>query len=111
MKLLLDQNVSYRLVKKIELIFPESQHVSKLGLLNKPDLDIWEFARREDYVIVTFDSDYYDLSLTKGQPPKLIWIRTGNTTRSNIDRLLTQKADQISTFAKDPIISCLEIDD
>ncbi|MEQ8302042.1 MAG: DUF5615 family PIN-like protein [Cyclobacteriaceae bacterium] len=110
MKLLLDQNVSYRLVKKIELIFPESKHVSKLGLLNKPDLDIWEFARREDYVIVTFDSDYYDLSLTKGQPPKLIWIRTGNTTTSNIDRLLTQKADQISTFAKDPIISCLEID-
>ncbi len=111
MKLLLDQNISYRLVKKIEQKFPGTLHVGKVGLINKTDIEIWEYARKEDYIIVTFDSDFFDFSLTKGQPPKLIWIRSGNTTTNNIDRLLTEKADQISIFASDPIIGCLEIDD
>lgn len=111
MKLLLDQNISYRLVKKIEQKFPGTVHLSKVGLLNKADHEIWEYAKKEDYIIVTFDSDFYDFSLTKGQPPKLIWIRSGNTTTGNIDRLLTEKADQILVFANDPIIGCLEIDD
>ena len=111
MKLLLDQNISYRLVKRIESQFPGTQHVSKLGLLNKADVDIWKFAKKENFIVVTFDSDFYDFSLTKGQPPKLIWIRSGNTTTINVERLLTEKAEQIASFAEDPIISCLEIDD
>jgi predicted nuclease of predicted toxin-antitoxin system len=99
------------LVKKLEQKFPGTVHVSKAGLLNKTDIEIWEYARKENFIIVTFDSDFYDFSLTKGQPPKLIWIRSGNTTTNNIDRLLNEKADQISTFVNDPIIGCLEIDD
>lgn len=109
MKLLLDQNVSYRLVQKLEVIFPGTQHVSKIGLTNKSDRDIWETAKREDYVVVTFDSDFYDLSLTLGHPPKLIWIRSGNTTTRNLERILTSKSDQIGTFGNDPELGCLEI--
>ncbi|MEQ8364474.1 MAG: DUF5615 family PIN-like protein [Cyclobacteriaceae bacterium] len=66
MKLLLDQNISYRLVKKIEQHFLNTQHISKVGLLNKTDIDIWKYAKEEDFIIVTFDSDFYDFSLTKG---------------------------------------------
>jgi predicted nuclease of predicted toxin-antitoxin system len=36
-KLLLDQNISYRLVKKLELKFPGTEQVRKLGLENKND--------------------------------------------------------------------------
>ncbi len=111
MKLLLDQNISYRLVKKLEASFPGTQHVSKLRLNNKSDRDIWETAKKEGFVIVTFDSDFYDFSLTTGYPPKLIWIRTGNTTTKNLERILTDKIKQISEFEGDTNLACLEIDD
>lgn len=109
MKLLLDQNISYRLVQKLEITFPGTQHVSRLGLTNKSDRDIWETAKREDYIVVTFDSDFYDLSLTLGQPPKLIWIRSGNTTTRNLEGILTGKLDQIAAFGNDSELGCLEI--
>ena len=109
MKLLLDQNISYRLVQRLEVTFPGTQHVSRLGLTNRSDRDIWETAKRETYIVATFDSDFYDLSLTLGQPPKVIWIRSGNTTTRNLVEILTSKLDQIVAFVNDPELSCLEI--
>jgi predicted nuclease of predicted toxin-antitoxin system len=110
-KLLLDQNISYRLVKKIESLFPGSEQVVTLGLQNKPDRLIWEFAKKEGFTILTFDSDFYELSLTQGHPPKLIWIKSGNVTTNNLLKLLSGKASQVQNFADDSELSCLEIVD
>lgn len=109
MRLLLDQNISYRLVRRIEQTFPGTEQVRRLGLENSTDKEIWEFAKKENFTIVTFDSDFYDLSLLLGHPPKLIWIRSGNLTTSNIERTLNAKAEQIGMFIGDKEISCLEI--
>ena len=109
MKLLLDQNISYRLVKKIESLFPGTQQVKALGLENKADRLIWEFAKKEGFIIATFDSDFYDLSLTRGHPPKIIWIKSANITTSNLERLLSAKSTHIQNFADDADLSCLEI--
>lgn len=68
MKLLLDQNISFRLIKKIESDFPGSKQVRRVGLENKDDKVIWEFASREDFTIVTFDSNFYDISLICRRP-------------------------------------------
>lgn len=111
MKLLLDQNISYRLIKKIKTLFPGSQQVKKLGLDDKPDRLIWDFAKNEGFIVVTFDSDFYDLSLTHGHPPKLIWIKSGNITTRNLEELLSAKALQIENFFNDKDLSCLEIVD
>ncbi len=111
MKLLLDQNISYRLVKKIELLFPGTEQVKKVGLENKDDKEIWDFAKREGFTIVTFDSDFYDFSLLYGQPPKLLWIKTGNTTTSNLQIILTSKSTQIQHFINESELNCLEIID
>jgi predicted nuclease of predicted toxin-antitoxin system len=43
-KLLLDQNISFRTIKKIEAIFPLSSQVRLLGLENAADLEIWNYA-------------------------------------------------------------------
>jgi len=110
-KLLLDQNISYRLVKKLEALFPGTQNVKSVGLENNSDRMIWEFAKREGFAIVTFDSDFYDISLTQGHPPKLIWIKSGNTTTVNLEKILSQKAQHIERFAEDNEVSCLEIID
>jgi predicted nuclease of predicted toxin-antitoxin system len=42
------------------------------------DQDVWNFAKSQDFVIVTRDSDYYDLCTIHGPPPRVIWLRTGN---------------------------------
>ena len=111
MKLLLDQNISYRLIKKLDVQFPGSQHVNSVGLENKSDRLIWEFAKGEGFTIVTFDSDFYDFSLTQGHPPKLIWIKSRNTSTTNLEILFSAKVNQIKQFGEDKELSCLEIVD
>ena len=53
MKLLLDENLSDRIINKIIDLYPDSQHVKTLGLLNTDDSLIWEFAKFNGFVIVS----------------------------------------------------------
>jgi len=108
MNLLFDQNISFRLIKQIVDLFPESKQVRELGLENSTDLEIFEYAKKNDYAIVTFDSDFCDLSVIKSFPPKIIWIRTGNTTTKNLLNLLRNKHDIIKLFLIENY-GCLEI--
>ena len=112
MKLLFDQNISYRLIKKIQDIFPEAKGVRELGLEGSTDKEIWSFAKREHYTVVTFDSDFFDLMVLAGHPPKIIWLRTGNTTTKNLEKLFHKHAEEIKDFINQGVyqeIGCLEI--
>ncbi len=108
MKLLFDQNISFRLIKRIIDLFPDSKQVRELGLENSTDIEIFDFAKRHDFAIITFDSDFYDLNIIKGFPPKIIWIRTGNTTTKSLEILLRHKSDLIKLFLSEDY-GCLEI--
>ncbi|MCC6134881.1 MAG: DUF5615 family PIN-like protein [Candidatus Contendobacter sp.] len=80
MKLLLDENLSRRIVSLIASHYPGSSQVALLGLERASDTAIWAYARQHDFIIVTKDSDFVDLSTLYGQPPKVIVLRTGNQT-------------------------------
>ncbi len=108
MKLLFDQNISFRLIKRIIDLFPDSKQVRELGLENSTDIEIFDFAKKNDFAIVTFDSDFCDLNIIRGFPPKIIWIRTGNTTTKNLENLLRKKNDLIKMFLSEDY-GCLEI--
>jgi predicted nuclease of predicted toxin-antitoxin system len=108
MKLLFDQNISFRLIKKIADVFPESKQIRELKLENATDLEIFEFARKYGYTIVTFDADFCDLNILKGFPPKIIWLRNGNTTTKNLERLFRNKQEIIELFLSENY-GCLEI--
>jgi len=110
MKLLFDQNISFRLLQKIKDLFPDAKQVRELGLENATDFEIFEYATKNDYSIVTFDSDFCDLNILKGFPPKIIWIRTGNITTNNLELILRQKSDLINSFLTEDF-GCLEIFD
>lgn len=113
MKLLFDQNISYRLLKKIEHFYPEANQVRELGLENATDIKIWEFARENNYAIVTFDADFFDLSNLIGHPPKIIWLRMGNTTTNNLEKVFIEKRDLLEDFLSNPDyknIACLEVE-
>lgn len=45
MKLLLDENPSDRIIPRIVDLYPDSEHVKPLGLINTDDVVIWEYAR------------------------------------------------------------------
>ena len=62
MKLLLDQNLSRKLVNRLDDIFPNISHVQFHRLAETSDEEIWEFARREGFCIVTQDADFAEKS-------------------------------------------------
>jgi len=112
MKLLLDQNISFRITTKIQDLFPGSKQVKDLGLENSKDSFLWNYAKENNYCIVTFDGDFYDLGLIKGSSPKVIWLRLGNTSTQNIEIVFRKNYELIKTFLTDPNykeIGCLEI--
>ncbi|HEX8549476.1 MAG TPA: DUF5615 family PIN-like protein [Cytophagaceae bacterium] len=113
MKLLFDQNISFRILKKIENHFPEATQVRSVGLEGKSDKDIWIFCKENNYAIVTFDADFFDMSVLKGHPPKIIWIRSGNTSTTNLSELLIRNTATIQSFlyAEEwTEIGCLELE-
>jgi predicted nuclease of predicted toxin-antitoxin system len=109
MKLLFDQNISHRLISLIQDILPEAKQVRQIGLENSSDKQIWEYAKEHDFTIVTFDGDFYDLSLVWGHPPKIIWIRTYNQTTKNVEKILRKHRNTLIDFQNDKDLACLEI--
>jgi predicted nuclease of predicted toxin-antitoxin system len=110
MKLLLDANISYRIVKKLQQVFAGSLHVSRTGL--KPpisDRSIWEFARKNDFTIVTFDDDFQELANLYGAPPKIVWLRFAPQITPVIVEKLTLHKTEIETLGTDDETDLLEI--
>ncbi len=113
MRLLFDQNISFRITNILVDIFPDCKHVSDCGLMDSDDLDIWGYARKNNYSIVTFDADFYDISVINGHPPKIIWLRSGNLTTKGIVKLLMKNKNMIQRFLENEDYkdaSCLEIE-
>jgi predicted nuclease of predicted toxin-antitoxin system len=102
MKLLFDQNISYRIVAKLSDCYPDCKQIRELGLTNAEDVDIWDYARKNNFVVVTFDADFYDIGLINGCPPKIVWLRTGNLTTNQIANSLRKNQMQISDFCSQP---------
>ena len=100
MKLLLDQNLSWRLAEHLQDLFPGSIHVREAGLDRASDEVVWDYARRGLYVILSKDSDFQQRSLLFGSPPKCIWIRVGNCATSEIEHLIRKHVLVIQEFAK-----------
>lgn len=112
MKILFDQNISFRIINKINHLYPEAKQVRELGLENSTDIEIWNFANLNGFTIITFDSDFFDISNIKGYPPKIIWFKTGNCTTNNVKDILIDKFEIIKEFLTNihfKEISCLEI--
>jgi len=108
-KLLFDQNISFRLINKLNDIYPDSGQVTSLNLVDSSDIDIWKYAKDNEYTVVTFDSDFYDLSLVWGHPPKIIWIRSSNQTTQEVEKIVRAHSDNIREFVSSPDLACLEI--
>jgi predicted nuclease of predicted toxin-antitoxin system len=109
MRLLFDQNLSHRLVADLADLFPDSLHVRLIGLAEADDLAIWDYAKNQQLVIVTHDSDYSDWNKLRGAPPKIIWLRCGNASVTQIHGKIRVAAERIGTLESDPGVEVVEI--
>lgn len=101
MKLLLDQNLSRKLVPYLQSSYPESSHVLMLGLSKTDDSDIWYYARHHGYALVTKNTDMVDLCVLRGGPPKVLWLRVGNCTTELARNVLDNNIERIRRFESD----------
>lgn len=113
MKLLFDQNLSFKLCQTIADLFPDSSHARLLGLSEAADRVLWDFAKTNGFktngfAIVSQDVDFAEMAGLFGAPPKVIWLRAGNQTTSAVSELLRRHADTIQSFDNDDA-ACLEI--
>lgn len=110
MRLLFDENISYRIIKQVVGTFSESLHVSRIGVsFPISDRIIWEYAKKNDCVIVTFDEDFESLANLYGFPPKVIILRFGNATTKHIASILISKSADIHLFYSSDTYGLLEI--
>lgn len=98
MKLLFDQNISPRLVENLADLFPGSVHVQSIKLDKAQDIDIWNYAKDNDFIIITKDADFAERSLLFGYPPYVLWIRKGNCSTNEITIILTKNFELIKSF-------------
>lgn len=109
MKLLFDQNLSFKLCQSIADLFPQSNHVGLSGLSEAGDRDVWDHAKANGFAIVSQDADFAEMAALLGSPPKVIWLRGGNQSTAAISTLLRRHAELILAFGNDDGAACLEI--
>ena len=100
-KLLFDQNLSPKLVKRLADLYPNSDHLDLLGLGTADDILVWEHAKRNNLVVVTKDADFADLSVLRGFPPKVVWLRRGNCSTNDIKEILRDHYAEIENLVTD----------
>jgi predicted nuclease of predicted toxin-antitoxin system len=107
MRLLFDQNSSYRVVKQLKPVLPDIAGVQEVGLLDADDYEIWEYARQQNYTIVTFDRDIPMIGSVRGFPPKIIWLRNGNANNLKLISLITNRIGEFQAFINRQNKGCL----
>lgn len=103
----MDENLSPRLIASIGDLYPGSAHVEDCGLVNTPDDEVWNYAGKKGFAIVTKDSDFSELSVLRGSPPKVIWLRIGNCTTVRAGFLLRGAFPRIQAFLAAVEENCL----
>jgi predicted nuclease of predicted toxin-antitoxin system len=109
LKLLFDQNLSRKLVTRLADIFPNASHVQLQGLAEKTDTEIWDFAKLNDFCIVTQDADFTERSRLYSSPPKVVWLRCGNAPINQVETLIRSGQEAIQELLSNSSIHCLEL--
>jgi predicted nuclease of predicted toxin-antitoxin system len=80
-----------------------------LGLAEADDRTIWEYAKTNEFALVSQDADFAEMAALLGPPPKVIWLRAGNQPTMTIATMLRVHSTLISAFDQDETAACIEI--
>jgi predicted nuclease of predicted toxin-antitoxin system len=100
LKLLFDENLSFRLPRVLADLFPESLRVEDVDLDSSDGEVIRRYAVEHGLAIVTKDADFAEHCLVMGAPPKVVWIRRGNCSTATVESLLRVHREEIDELGK-----------
>lgn len=109
MKLLLDENLSRRIVPFIQDSYPGSTQVALIGMEQADDKIIRQYAIDNGFVMTTKDADFYEMNLVYGQPPKIIWLKMGNQSKAATIKTLLDNQHTIERILILDNKDCIEI--
>jgi predicted nuclease of predicted toxin-antitoxin system len=101
-KLLLDENLSRRLVPALQARFPGSSQVALLGLERSTDAQLCAYAAEHDFVICSKDDDFQRLVAARGYRPRLVYLMLGNVSNEAVLTVLLASADRLHQAFSDP---------
>ena len=107
MKLLFDQNLSPNLSARLADLVLQSAHVRDVGLSQAEDPEVWSYAAANGFTIVSKDSDFVQMSLLRGSPPKVIRLQVGNCTTDRVEDTLRTGFAAIEALVRDSEASLL----
>ena len=100
MRFTFDENLAPRLATTLSDIYPGSIHITDCGLRGAPDIEVWQYALKNGFAIVSKDSDFARRSFLVGSPPKVIWLRFGNCTTTRVDFVLRNTVERVHAFER-----------
>lgn len=109
MKLLLDENLSRRIVPFIQDRYPGSTQVALLGLEQSDDKTLRQYAIDNGFVIVTKDADFYEMNALYGPPPQIVWLKLGNQSKAATIKALLDNQRSIEQALLEDERACIEI--
>ena len=90
-RFLIDENLPATLATKLPVV---CMHATDLG--EQPtDTFLWEYARGEGWSLLTKDTDFFDRLTLIGPPPKVVWLRTGNLRRMELEELVAAQIHRV----------------
>jgi predicted nuclease of predicted toxin-antitoxin system len=107
MKLLIDENLSPELTRLLDDLFPDSIHVRDVGLKAADDPLVWDYAKDNGLMLLSKDADMHQRSFIFGPPPKVVWVRLGNCSTADVEKLLRLHFGAIAVFFEDSYASFL----
>jgi predicted nuclease of predicted toxin-antitoxin system len=107
MKLLVDNNLSFKLVQPLQDLFTGTQHVGNTLSITTDDISIWNYAKINGFIILTKDNDFDERSQLEGCPPKIIHLICGNKTTLHILNLLLWRKEELLLFGESDTENCI----
>ncbi len=110
MKILIDQNISHRIIPKLQGYFEQLIHVREVELMDSDDYQIFMYARQHQFdAILTLDEDFQHHILVHQAPPKVIWLRVGNCGTNHLSETIINNITDIQQFIHDANFEIIEI--
>ena len=109
MRLLFDEQLSEELCRLLQDVFPGSLHVRQIGAGGFSDVAVWHLSRERECLLVTKDEDFHRLSVLRGAPPKVVWLRLGNCGTDDVAAMLRKHAVDVNRFAEQSEATFLEL--
>lgn len=107
MKFLIDNNLSYKLTELLKPAGIVALHIKNELSIFSLDREIWEFAKEHEFVILTKDNDFNELSQLFGCPPKIVQLICGNRKTTFVSNLIISNKSELVEFINSDRENCL----